>query len=682
MRKLGNAKTPTYALAILLLISMLATLFSATVIAVGEDMTRENTLIISSDWGAPVGYSPLLSRPSYFTNLMYPSLYINSPYSDEWIPYLAKNFTWLDKITLKVTLKDEAKWWNGQPITAEDVKYSFELGKNYSIPMYTPLWVYLEKVDVSPLSNKVVLFYVNQSTLNYFKALDILWQPLILPKARWETLLGGSSPIDAATFRDDNFDAIVGAGPYRVFDEDVANLLIYAVRVDDWWGKDIYGLPNPKYLVSRGFLNNDAANAAFTAGEVDVCSHMIPAIWEMFPTGVRTYYPDSPYFVAQGPVVLNINYKKGGALADPIVRKAIAYCCDLEAMVKGPYQNYSSPCIPVPIIHTGGSAVYINQTLINQYGWTFDLNKAKKLLDDNNIKDTNGDGYREYKGVELKGFTIQVPEGWTDWVQSCDIIAENMRSIGIGIVQENPVFQPTWWDRIASGTLDLFIGWSGWAPGYAHPWNSFLYFMDNRATNAFPSGNWMNYPDSGPGLIGSAEAIPLIDAIPSETDPAKVMQMYSRLQEIYLKDVVAVPLFYGAVWYEYQTTKWVGFPSAEYPWFSNIFGGTPGNTGWPSAMPMLFTVKPAGQTPAVPVWVNSMKFTTSQIYADLNVAPYRKADLNDDGQVNILDISIVAKAFASYPGHPRWDTRGDLNGDNNVNILDIAIIAKAFGKPV
>jgi hypothetical protein len=56
--------------------------------------------------------------------------------------------------------------------------------------------------------------------------------------------------------------------------------------------------------------------------------------------------------------------------------------------------------------------------------------------------------------------------------------------------------------------------------------------------------------------------------------------------------------------------------------------------------------------------------------------------LNGDGIVNIVDISIVAKAFHTRPGDPRWNSIADLDKNGVIDILDISKVARDYGKTV
>jgi len=56
------------------------------------------------------------------------------------------------------------------------------------------------------------------------------------------------------------------------------------------------------------------------------------------------------------------------------------------------------------------------------------------------------------------------------------------------------------------------------------------------------------------------------------------------------------------------------------------------------------------------------------------------SDINRDGQINILDISMAATAFNSETGDPAYKILADINKDNKINILDIAAVALNYGK--
>ena len=55
-------------------------------------------------------------------------------------------------------------------------------------------------------------------------------------------------------------------------------------------------------------------------------------------------------------------------------------------------------------------------------------------------------------------------------------------------------------------------------------------------------------------------------------------------------------------------------------------------------------------------------------------------DINMDGKVDMKDVSIICRAFGSYPGHSRWNPTADENEDNKIDIFDIALTCRNYGK--
>jgi YD repeat-containing protein len=66
----------------------------------------------------------------------------------------------------------------------------------------------------------------------------------------------------------------------------------------------------------------------------------------------------------------------------------------------------------------------------------------------------------------------------------------------------------------------------------------------------------------------------------------------------------------------------------------------------------------------------------------VQIPPPLVTDIDCNNIVNILDITTVAIAFRSYPGHEKWDFFADVNNDDQVNIVDISMVAVDFGKTI
>jgi len=58
--------------------------------------------------------------------------------------------------------------------------------------------------------------------------------------------------------------------------------------------------------------------------------------------------------------------------------------------------------------------------------------------------------------------------------------------------------------------------------------------------------------------------------------------------------------------------------------------------------------------------------------------PSLRNDLNNDGKVDLKDISLIAMAFGSFPTHPRWNPLADLNSDSKIDLKDVSTVARHF----
>jgi len=57
-----------------------------------------------------------------------------------------------------------------------------------------------------------------------------------------------------------------------------------------------------------------------------------------------------------------------------------------------------------------------------------------------------------------------------------------------------------------------------------------------------------------------------------------------------------------------------------------------------------------------------------------------KEDVNNDGQIDIVDITMVARAFGSGPGYKNWNPDADINKDGKVDNLDMYMVEEIYKK--
>ncbi|MFT5781657.1 MAG: microcin C transport system substrate-binding protein [Pseudomonas sp.] len=139
-----------------------------------------------------------------------------------------------DNNWVRFYLRPEARFNDGQPVTADDVVFSFETLMKDGEPQYKAYYADVAKVTAEDKQRVRFDFKHNK---NRELAL-ILGQLAVLPKHWWAT----------RDFSKGNLDIPLGSGPYRVEKVEPGRSIRYQ-RVDDWWGKNL--------AVNRGFYNFD-----------------------------------------------------------------------------------------------------------------------------------------------------------------------------------------------------------------------------------------------------------------------------------------------------------------------------------------------------------------------------------------------------------------------------------------
>lgn len=159
-----------------------------------------------------------------------------------------------DRTWLRFNLDPRARFDDGSAITAEDVKYTFELLNTQGSLSYRQRFADVDQVIVeSPTQVRFMFKNVENRTL----PLDIASLP-VLPEHWWRTRDFASGG---------GFEAPLGSGPYRISAVDNGRSVTFE-RVKDWWARD---LP-----VSRGLYNFDSLRLEFFA-DTDVSRQLLRA---------------------------------------------------------------------------------------------------------------------------------------------------------------------------------------------------------------------------------------------------------------------------------------------------------------------------------------------------------------------------------------------------------------------
>jgi peptide/nickel transport system substrate-binding protein len=542
-------------------------------------LPRNETMYFNGQqWGSVVCWNPYsnscnnamaLAQGDNARVLMFESPYIYDMLDGKVYPLLADGpYTWNDahtEITFK--LNPAAKWSDGTPVTADDVAYTWATHIKYNDGVGAGNAPYIDNITaVDPQTVLVkAKLDANGKAVNPLIVAQYLSNNYVVQKA-WTQTLEARVSGDAKKLLADPAEDVVYSGPYHKYFADDSKVVL--IRDDNYWGQDksMWGkLPVPKYLAHTIFKDNAAGTTALQAGEVDVSQQFNSNeqdLWLKQGLPISTYLPDAPYQIGASLPTAYYNPNSYG-LDQLCVRKAIAYAVDYDSIIANAMTNQSATFEQVPrslMNPTAGEQALYDQAAVKDLQWAGkDIEGAKKILDDCGIKDSNGDGWREYKGKKLT-YVATCPNGWSDWQAAMELVAAAGKNIGIDITSNYPewsVYQTvvTSWKALSSTPgYDIFMMWTDGA-GPTQPWGRINHLLNSQyaQTENNWNGNWSGYKNP--------DVDKLIAEIPALTDPAQIKADYTELVKIYLTDIPSFTLMYRPQsFHTVNETVWTNFP--------------------------------------------------------------------------------------------------------------------------
>lgn len=528
----------------------------------------DNLVFAGMQWGAVTNANPLSTTAPFGTTngsiqILYETLLRFNQLDAKLEPGLGTELKQVDETTYDIPLQEGTKWQDGTDLTAEDVVFTFELGKNSAVGVsYASLWTYLESVTAKDA--RTVEFKLKKDAkgnINPLQLKDNVCGVVILPKAIW-------SKIDPSKMTTEVNAKPVGSGPYQLDKYDQTQI-VYK-RFDNYWGKTVFGTPQPKAIIHPIFKTNTDGDLKLASGQVDMSQQFTAEVWKMWTDQkkkVRTFLKEKPYHIPGSMPSLIFNITKPG-LNNVKVRRAIAYAINYADIATKAMSSYSDTVQPSLIVPKGAEEKYFDAAAAEKTGWKQDAAAATKILEQE-LKATKGsDGiYKLPDGTRLGPWVLQTPTGWTDWNQSCQIIAESCKAIGIDISTNFPQ-APTMQAAMQKMQFDLVhYGYS--AIGPASPWTRFRDVLDSRGVAPAGQTAFWNY-----SRFSDPKVAELLDQAAAESDETKLKALYTQLDDIFRANIPCIPVMYRpSQFFEYNYATWTGQPTEEDPYAPPTYSG-------------------------------------------------------------------------------------------------------------
>ncbi|MEQ1622742.1 MAG: ABC transporter substrate-binding protein [Methylococcales bacterium] len=440
------------------------------------------------------------------------TLLTRNPDTLEWEGLIAKSWTVSDDgLVLTFQLRDDVKFSDGEPLTADDVVFTFNFTMTEAIQAPRDR-AYLDKIKEVKANGKYEVVFTFKEP--YFEALNIAGGSIfVLPRHFYEPFLKEPQKFNESK------GLLLGSGPYKLQDPkswtpDKGNIEL--VRNERYWG-DVQ--PTYNRILWKVIQNDSARLTTYRNGEIDAYSAR-PVEYEALKKDAQILAKSQNYEYM--PPVGGWSYigwnqqidNKLTPFADKRVRLAMTYLTDLDRIIKDIFLGNAIPAIS-PFSSTS------KQHDAGLHPYQADLEKAKSLLKEAGYEDRNGDGALEDKAGKVFEFKLTYFQGSEDTKRMVLLLKDLYAKAGVRLIpfpQEWPVMLENLHNKNFEATL---LAWTG--------------VIESDLYQIFHSSQIANNGDNRIGYA-NPELDKLIEEARSTVDESKRMPLWQKAERILYED--------------------------------------------------------------------------------------------------------------------------------------------------
>ncbi|SFJ68908.1 ABC transporter substrate-binding protein [Cellulomonas sp. KH9] len=458
--------------------------------------------------------------------------FINQLSTDEFEPVLGTSYEWNEDGTeLTVALREGVTFTDGEPFTADDVVFSFQL-----IDEYPQLDSFGWDGQVEALDEHTVKFSFDRAS--FVLGAQILGRQVIVPEHLW-------ADVDPTT---DIMENPVGTGAFML-DSFMPQAFTFVANPDYWGGEP--ELQKIRWIALSG---NQAGADAVSAGTIDWLTGPIPDIQNTNKN--HPQYHHLTAFSSQMVLATCSSVEMGceGPQTDPVVRHALYNALDRTQLNNLAFEKTAAPVSPVFAL-TPGQDDFVTILDENQAPMTAQPAESTRLLEDAGWA-KGADGIFAKDGQRLS-LSVEVVTGWTDYITALDVISSQARAAGIEINVSQSSWNE-WTERKVTGQFQLAIDGvhQGPQPDPYFVYQDFFHSRNGAAVGERAGNNFARFAD--PEVDAAIEALTAM----AFDDPARQAH-FDTIQQILLDEMPYIPVLNGGTTSVWNTARFEGWPTQD-----------------------------------------------------------------------------------------------------------------------